>query len=174
MMQKQFPDDDDNDDDLVNSYKSRLLKCMNFGDVGKFTYGRPGLIAVDAALVFTQFGFCISYFIFVGNTLQNVFPSVLSNRTEIDNCSFINNTNSSSPAQTDESFNVDMMSNITGSIWRISSAPSLKLLVLFPLPLFLLFTFVRRLRNLGGISVVANLCIFFGYFAVIYILSTGK
>ncbi|XP_021358618.1 uncharacterized protein LOC110453783 isoform X2 [Mizuhopecten yessoensis] len=47
-----------------------------------------------------------------------------------------------------------------------STAPDLKLLVLTPLPLFLIFALIRSIRNLSWISVVANVSILGGCIAV--------
>lgn len=53
------------------------------------------------------------------------------------------------------------MSNITGEVIQ-STAPDLKLLVLAPLPFFLLFALFRNVRKLGFISVIANASILLG------------
>ncbi|XP_061169104.1 uncharacterized protein LOC133178388, partial [Saccostrea echinata] len=53
------------------------------------------------------------------------------------------------------------MLNITGEVIQ-STAPDLKLLVLSPLPIFLLFALFRNVRKLGFISVMANVSILVG------------
>ncbi|XP_062612262.1 uncharacterized protein LOC134274037 [Saccostrea cucullata] len=53
------------------------------------------------------------------------------------------------------------MLNITGEVTQ-STAPDLKLLVLSPLPIFLLFALFRNVRKLGFISVMANVSILVG------------
>ncbi|XP_069124866.1 uncharacterized protein [Argopecten irradians] len=59
-----------------------------------------------------------------------------------------------------------------------STAPDLKLLVLTPLPLFLIFALIRSIRNLSWISVTANISILGGCVAVfLYMIvnfSVGK
>nr|XP_022316194.1 amino acid transporter AVT3A-like isoform X2 [Crassostrea virginica] len=57
------------------------------------------------------------------------------------------------------------MSNITGEIIQ-STAPDLKLLVLAPLPLFLVFALFRNVRKMGFVSVLANMSILLGSVSV--------
>ena len=70
-------DSDDSDEshgsNASEAYK-KLQRNFTYGDVGKAAFGRAGLFIVNACLVFTQFGFCVSYFIFVGNTIHSFFP----------------------------------------------------------------------------------------------------
>lgn len=65
------------------------------------------------------------------------------------------------------------MSNITGEVIQ-STAPDLKLLVLAPLPFFLLFALFRNVRKLGFISVIANASILLGSASVFLYLIVGK
>ncbi|KAL8618786.1 hypothetical protein ACOMHN_000214 [Nucella lapillus] len=51
-----------------------LLQGLNYGDVGRFCFGRLGVAMVNIPVVITQFGFCVGYCIFIGNTIQNMFP----------------------------------------------------------------------------------------------------
>ncbi|GFR68431.1 proton-coupled amino acid transporter 4 [Elysia marginata] len=79
-------DSDDSDTDELNrgtaseEYK-KLQRNFTYGDVGKTAFGKAGLFIVNACLVFTQFGFCVSYFIFVGNTIHSIFPFTKPNAT---------------------------------------------------------------------------------------------
>ncbi|XP_005097320.1 uncharacterized protein LOC101845918 [Aplysia californica] len=54
----------------------QLQRSMTYGDVGKIAYGSWGVFMVNFCLIFTQFGFCVNYFIFVGNTIFALFPTV--------------------------------------------------------------------------------------------------
>lgn len=65
------------------------------------------------------------------------------------------------------------MANVTGSVIQ-STAPSLKLLVLAPLPIFLLFALFRNVRKMGFISVIANISVFVGSASVFLYLVVGK
>ncbi|KAK2975685.1 hypothetical protein RJ640_027788 [Escallonia rubra] len=50
-------------------------KLSSFGDLGAAVCGPLGRFAVDAMMVLSQAGFCVSYLIFVATTLSYVFPS---------------------------------------------------------------------------------------------------
>lgn len=47
-------------------------KITSFGDLGFQVCGSIGRLSVDVMIVLAQAGFCISYFIFIGNTLVNL------------------------------------------------------------------------------------------------------
>ena len=81
MPVKQEEDDNSDSDDsddahgaAVSEEYKRLQRNFTYGDVGKTAFGKCGLFLVNACLVFTQFGFCVAYFIFVGNTIHSIFP----------------------------------------------------------------------------------------------------
>ncbi|XP_071106684.1 uncharacterized protein [Haliotis cracherodii] len=204
-----------NDDDVVieNTFgfelQQKMLRNLSYGDVGNISYGRFGLYIVNFCIFITQFGFCIGYFIFIGNTIQAMFPfhmcnlmngtylcggdNMTSNYDDTflsrrDVYSGSNNSIGSSmthfyqanpESDSDPSMleldrnttgmNVTNITAISTSI-LISNAPSLKLLVLLPLPIFIGFSYVRNVRHLGGISVGANISIFFGAVAVLIYL----
>ncbi|XP_042487530.1 amino acid transporter AVT3C-like [Macadamia integrifolia] len=50
-------------------------KINSFGDLGFSVCGSTGRIAVDVMIVLSQAGFCVSYLIFIANTLAYVFNS---------------------------------------------------------------------------------------------------
>ncbi|KAK3023423.1 hypothetical protein RJ639_042811 [Escallonia herrerae] len=50
-------------------------KLSSFGDLGAAVCGPLGRFSVDAMIVLSQAGFCVSYLIFVATTLSYVFPS---------------------------------------------------------------------------------------------------
>ncbi|CAG5117101.1 unnamed protein product [Candidula unifasciata] len=52
-----------------------MTRSITYGDIGKLACGRFGAFIVNACVIFTQFGFCIGYCIFIGNTLFSLFPS---------------------------------------------------------------------------------------------------
>lgn len=49
-------------------------RSFTYGDVAREAYGDVAYNVVDVALTFTQFGFCIEYFIFVVTTLRSYTP----------------------------------------------------------------------------------------------------
>ncbi|XP_033743181.1 uncharacterized protein LOC117329364 [Pecten maximus] len=86
------------------------------------------------------------------------------------------------PTVSPQNMSTTPMENVTKP-WKelckdISTAPDLKILVLTPLPLFLIFALIRSIRNLSWISVTANVSILGGCVAVflymIFNFSVGK
>jgi len=58
-----------------DALRERLDQQLQYGDVGQVAFGAVGLWIVNVALVFTQFGFCVIYMIFMSNTLGNLLPA---------------------------------------------------------------------------------------------------
>lgn len=54
-------------------------KINSFGDLGFAVCGPIGRLAVDAMIVLSQAGFCVSYLIFVATTLANIFNFSINN-----------------------------------------------------------------------------------------------
>lgn len=67
-------DDDDDEAEVYNAIRKKLQQNMNYGDIGQLCIGKVGLTLVNVSVMITQFGFCVGYFIFIGNTLQSMFP----------------------------------------------------------------------------------------------------
>lgn len=57
----------------LESNLKKLPKISSFGDLGFVICGPVGRFAVDAMIVLSQAGFCVSYTIFISNTLANIF-----------------------------------------------------------------------------------------------------
>ncbi|KAJ7953233.1 Amino acid transporter [Quillaja saponaria] len=57
-----------------------FAKINSFGDLGFTICGPVGRFSVDAMIVLAQAGFCISYLIFIGNTLAYLFNYAATNR----------------------------------------------------------------------------------------------
>lgn len=55
-----------------------FTKINSFGDLGFTVCGPIGRFAVDAMIVLSQAGFCVSYLIFVANTMSHLFNSPIS------------------------------------------------------------------------------------------------
>ncbi|XP_076453114.1 uncharacterized protein LOC143288471 [Babylonia areolata] len=77
------------DEDGSSLFKKKLIRSLNYGDIGRICFGKTGVALVNIPIVITQFGFCVAYYIFIGNTIQSMFP--------IYNCS-VPVMNSSMPA----------------------------------------------------------------------------
>ncbi|PVD39563.1 hypothetical protein C0Q70_02198 [Pomacea canaliculata] len=54
--------------------EEKLKHCLNFGDLGWLCFGKVGVAVVNAGIIMTQFGFCVGYCIFIGNTIFSMFP----------------------------------------------------------------------------------------------------
>lgn len=183
------------DEDEMKVVHNRLLKNLTYGDIGKLSFGNPGLVLVNLCLLFTQFGFCVSYFIFIGNTFYTLFPShnVTQTNSSIYNTSgqppFLNPLDAveetdSLTGEAYEDSNAEYLyssyvlgnssaSNLTQdwSFISVSSAPRLEYLILVPLPFFIMFAIIRKVRHLGVISILADVSIFVGCACVfIYLL----
>ena len=46
--------------------REKAEKNMTYGHIGRQAFGKTGEVLVAVALVITQLGFCVNYFIFVG------------------------------------------------------------------------------------------------------------
>ncbi|KAK4347565.1 hypothetical protein RND71_033904 [Anisodus tanguticus] len=57
----------------------KAAKISSFGDLGFAVCGPVGRLAVDVMIVLSQAGFCISYLIFVANTLAHLFNYSITN-----------------------------------------------------------------------------------------------
>lgn len=67
--------EDDSDYTVVNhSDMEHIIKNTSYGDVGQLAFGSIGVGVVNFCIALTQFGFCVNYFIFIGNTVHSLFP----------------------------------------------------------------------------------------------------
>lgn len=57
----------------------KVAKISSFGDLGYAVCGSIGRCTVDAMIVMSQAGFCISYLIFIANTLAHLFNYSVTN-----------------------------------------------------------------------------------------------
>ena len=66
----------DEEDGMLTSAErhEHIVRHMMYGDIGKLCFGKYGLGLVNFAIAVTQFGFCVAYFIFIGNTVHSLFP----------------------------------------------------------------------------------------------------
>ena len=210
-----------------------LGRTLSFGRIGKACLGRPGLLAVNISIMVTQFGFCIGYFIFLGNTMRTVLKYFLvhSNNT-ISNLNTtaqpltattfrplttvltttLMTSTSSLPTTTlmtstslsttsSSTINITTTANNTlDNVMRgaanstfthlhailkeavkeplspknllLNSYSTFAILLLIPLPILVVIAFIRNLRKLGPISVIANVSITLAFVATAsYVLS---
>ena len=135
--------------------RQNLELAITYGDLGRITMGKWGSRLVNAALIVTQFSFCVNYFIFMGDTITRMFPLADKNSTNTseNNSTFLRSSASSSH--------------------KHQGAPNVIFLMLIPFPFFLLQTFVRKVRSLGPMSAIANACVFFGFFFILAFILKG-
>ncbi|CAH1795479.1 unnamed protein product, partial [Owenia fusiformis] len=81
IMQKYQDTHCDADFNTLVRLQIRLEKHLDYADIGNIVLGKWGPILVNSFLLLTQFGFCVAYFIFIGNTVQLLFPQKLVNET---------------------------------------------------------------------------------------------
>lgn len=55
--------------------KERGINVVTFGDVGEATFGKAGLYLVNLMLLFTQYGFCCVYVVFVSQNTITLLSS---------------------------------------------------------------------------------------------------
>jgi len=57
----------------INANPEKKKEVVTYGEVAEASFGKAGIIATDALLLFTQFGFCCVYIIFVSQNTANFF-----------------------------------------------------------------------------------------------------
>lgn len=150
--------------------KDRLEKEMTLGDIGKIAIGDWGIRIVNFSLILTQTGFCVAYFIFMGNTVKEMFPVHFYNSSRRLGHAF-----SSIPfADTAVESTLQNASHMASPFIGQETAPSFVLLLLIPYPFLVLMSFIRNVRKLGPVSGIANIAILGGFTGLLtYILKGG-
>ncbi|XP_052266888.1 uncharacterized protein LOC127868842 isoform X2 [Dreissena polymorpha] len=144
--------------------QEQISRSMSYGDVGYYCYGTFGLGIVNFFIALTQYGFCTGYFIFIGNTIHSLFPY---NKCATDSLSLAQTCTKDYSIDISNIANISNGTNSTGiTINYIDFSPDLRLLVISPILIFILFALIRNVRYFGAISVIANVCILFGIVSV--------
>lgn len=156
--------------------KETIENEMTLGDIGKIAVGPWGLRLVNTALVITQTGFCVAYFIFMGNTIAEMFPIAYKphNVTPVKKSTLLNPTG---PATGSPHVPTSVLRNSSSMIPPLegtSTAPLFVLIVLIPLPFLVAMAYVRSIRKLGPISGIANVTLLAGFFGLLTFLLKGK
>lgn len=212
----EYGSDEDDDFETVkhSDAKEHMATNMSYGDVGKLAYGAVGVAVVNFCIALTQFGFCVNYFIFIGNTIHSLFPVHLCfNESDTRICRTIHDDDvkkgigmvqevTTWPVKLSDAVNsttaASVISNVTDLTtispnvttstpnitnvtiaWTeigelIYTAPDLRILVVCPIIVFIIFALIRSVRYLGVISVLANLSILFGCVSVFIFLIIGE
>lgn len=153
----------------MRQLREEVEQEMTLGDIGLIATGKWGLRIVNIALMLTQTGFCVAYFIFIGNTLSDMFPVKW----------YHNNGTMHNDTDTHMTYdgNVGALRNSTPLIpphVGHETAPPFFLLLLVPFPFLVLMSFVRYVRKLGPISGVANVAILVGFIALLAHILQGN
>lgn len=215
------------EEDDVPQLRERLHRTLGYGDLGRRIFGMWCFHLIQFAVCFTQFTTCISYFIFIGNTVFEMFPVThgalpqldsaaasgdyvetavesvelyavqkrvvpnlvesISTRPVLTLASYSNVTFSNATADTEPTFSssvtavpavstVEMMTlfpanNVT--FISMTTAPDMRLIILWPLPIFLATSLVRNIRYLAPMSLVASLGLLLGIVSVLAFMFTG-
>ena len=139
--------------------RRNLEMTVTYGDLGHIAMGKWGSRIVNAALIITQFSFCVNYFIFMGDTITRMFP--IADKS--------NQTVTPSPMP-----NSSALFGASKAESKHQGAPDVIYLMLIPFPFFLLQTYVRKVRNLGPLSAIANACVFVGFFFILGFIIKGR
>ncbi len=157
-------------------FRDSLMRHLDYPDIGRVVFGKVGAAVVKIFLFFTQCGFCINYHIFLGNTLYDILysSSQSPNNTAVTDVPLLDPTHgydTSTVALRNWTSGADLQSvEKTSSSWK----PSLELLVLYPLPLFLVFVLLRKVRNMAPINMTANSAAFIAYFLIMGYIISGE
>lgn len=152
-MYQQHREQDEIKDEDIRRLRKRLMTNMTYADIGHQAVGPWGSHIVNLFVMITQTGFCIQYYIFVGN-LTNEFYSALW--YPVDD----NNTN---------------LTNSTNPLLTVVPAPiPLELFVFLPIVLYVPLTCFRTVRQMGIISIIANVSVFIGFCSVSVYILMGK
>lgn len=157
--------------------KETIEKEMTLGDIGKIAVGPWGLRLVNTALIITQVGFCIAYFIFMGNTIAEMFPIKYTSEPEnvppSKNSTFFEPTGVVTVTQYPTAVPRNS-STMVPPLHGTKTAPLFVLLVLIPFPFLVAMAFVKSIRKLGPISGIANVTLLAGFFGLLSFLLKGK
>ena len=147
-------------------------KNMRYGDIARVAFGRWGIVIVNITLITTQFGFCVGYFIFMGNTMAGMFPMKWNAPAVMNASAKTNSLSSQLHMNKTPDVQVQNSSSMFLPMMGKSTAPMFVLLLLIPLVPIVLMSFIRDVRKLGPVSSLANVAILGTFFAVFgYMLS---
>ena len=180
----------------IKQIKENIEREMSLGDISLIALGPWGIRIVNVALVLTQTGFCVAYFIFMGNTLVSMFPVKFKAPLNTPNVTAtvttlfatLNDSNTvilgahrlhqSKPALPCSGCTAHSMltnsSTYNTALTGETTAPNFALLELIPLPFLILMAFIRNLRKLGPISAIANVALLTAFFGVLGYMLNGE
>ena len=152
----------------LEEFRERLQLTVSYGDIGRRVYGAWCYQLVQFAVGFTQFNWCIVYFIFVANTVYVMFPL-----REVNSSTPIPPTSPRS-AEIDEGIHGIALTRSNSTISYVSTAPDLRIVVLWSIPFLICTSLVRKVRFLAPLSSVASVALVLGMISVAIFLVIGK
>lgn len=183
----------------VEPLRERLQLAIGYGDIGRHVFGPWCYQLIQAAVCFTQFITCLVYFVFIANTVQMIFPLKLAefcnhtNHSSIGNENPVNELIAGASAIGIPMLNIpnldrdlafgrqqaalpltEQLGNSTDcKDDKVSTAPDLRIIVLFPLPFFIFTSLIRNVRYLAPLSSIATFALAVGAFSVLGFLIDG-
>ena len=153
-MYKRHRKHEDIADERITRLRQKLMDEMDYADIGRLAVGNWGALTVNTFVCITQTCFCIQYCIFVGSIFSEILTA-FNEMTEMVNVTVPElNRTSEEPVE--------------------SIGVPLELLVFLPVLLFVPLTLFRNVRQMGAISITANLAVFVGFCSVILYILLGK
>ncbi|PIK49259.1 putative proton-coupled amino acid transporter 1 [Apostichopus japonicus] len=158
--------------------ESELERTISYGEVARAVLGRLGSILTTVGLFVTQFGFCVSYFIFIADTLEESIDTFVYNRTKHDivtPTAMVEDGGLQSSVLTD---------GLDRSWWQYLTMGSnldkdaakhvvdYHLLLLIPFPCFMALAMLKRIRDMGPFSALANFSVLVGFITITVIIFT--
>lgn len=168
----------------MEKVKETIEKEMTLGDIGNIAIGPWGYRIVNIALVITQTGFCTAYFIFIGNTIAEMFPlsykaQILAHLKPSKNETLMDTGNhvmeSLNEVITGHAVTTKLINSSTmvPPLEAVPTAPLFVLLLLIPFPFLVLMAYTRSIRKLGPISGIANVTLLAGFLGLLAFLLHG-
>ncbi|XP_072026457.1 uncharacterized protein [Amphiura filiformis] len=189
LLKKQFPNGTQTTDPKTSAMlehnmtetRKSLERSLTLQDIAQISLGVWGLRTVNLALFITQFGFCTSYIIFLGKTLQHLFGGIATEdesteegeRSLSGTLQSVNMTsdmydflNSTDQTVTTIMYNTTIAVTTPPLMSTNHSVPSYTVFVLALYPIFVVYSLIRKMRNIGPISVVSNIINMSAYTAI--------
>ena len=173
------------DASVLREKEAVLGRSMSFGEIAKLCLGPAGVYLTNTALMVTQFGFSIGYFIFFGNTMRSIvkhfvggWNGTATGGIEPSTGYIVPNsrlTNTTTTPVSSSFTGLDASSLLVSIINAqfFDSSVGFTVFLAVPLPLLVLISFVRDVRKVGPISVIANTSIVASFAATLTFMLVG-
>ena len=162
--------------------EEKAEKAISYPDVGRYACGRWAQNLCSMALLLTEFGFALNYFVFIGNTV-NALVQAMSAAPSNTTAATLTTLPTSGPNATTmgvtSSYLVSTMDpNSTSPTTAPASSfdinPTYLLIIAAQIPIQIGFSLVRDVRSLGPLSTISNFAILVGYVALLSFFYIGE